>query len=330
MKAENLMEITRVLKLEGDAILQCAQRLEASPEAGAQMDKALDLFKSTLEQGGKIVVTGVGKSGKIAQKIAATLSSTGSLAVFLHPTEGLHGDIGVVTSRDAILAMSHTGNTEEILKLVPSLRTLRVPIVGMGGNDQSVLAQKCDVWLDTSVSQEACPHGLAPTTSTTLALALGDAIAVTLMKLRGFKSTDFAANHPGGSLGKRLTLRVSDLMQRGDAVGTVTKETPIDEVIGCHTKKNLGAVLVVEGSKLLGIITDGDIRRALRHRDRFFDFKAKDVMSTKPVTIDPDQMAQEALTLMENRPNQISCLAVVDAQGNWAGVIRLHDLVRNL
>ena len=320
-------EITRVLSIEGKAILACADRL-GHEQARLELEKALSFFQKSLDQGGKIIVTGIGKSGKVAQKIAATLSSTGSLAVFLHPTEGLHGDLGVITPLDAVLALSYTGNTEELVRLLPSLKNLRVPIVGLGGNKQSKLAQECDVWIDGFVEQEACPHNLAPTTSTTLALALGDAIAVALMGLRGFDARSFAQNHPGGSLGRRLNLKVIDAMHRGEAIAAVGPDASMDEVVMISTKKHLGAVLVVEGPVLLGIITDGDIRRALQHREKFFQMKARDVMTRTPVTTTPETLAHKALELMQNRSSQIKELPVTDESGHWLGLVRLHDLVR--
>jgi arabinose-5-phosphate isomerase len=326
---EVIPEVVRVLQLEGQSILQCAERLSVHSVAD-QFSRALEILHRCLELGGKIVVTGLGKSGKVAQKIAATLSSTGSLAVYLHPTEGLHGDLGLIRSPDVVLALSYTGNTDEIVRLIPSLKSLRVPIIGMGGNSQSRLAVECEAWIDAQVDQEACPHNLAPTTSTTLALALGDALAVTLMQLRGFDSKSFAQNHPGGSLGRRLSLKVEGLMHSGNAVPIVRKNTLMREVIVISTQKKLGAVLVVENEKLLGIITDGDIRRALQHEEKFFQLSAEQVMTLNPVTATPDMMAQTALELMENIPSQISVLPVVDRQGSWKGILRLHDLVRAL
>ncbi|NDD92147.1 KpsF/GutQ family sugar-phosphate isomerase, partial [bacterium] len=201
------------LKIEAQALVRASERFESDTAAGKALLKAVALIRDRLDNGGKVVVTGLGKSGKIAQKIAATLASTGSLSVFLHPTEGLHGDLGIVTPADTLLALSHTGNTEEILKLSAAIKSMGVPVVGMGGNSDSQLAEMSDAWIDAQVEQEACPHNLAPTASTTLALALGDALAVTLMKLRGFDPKAFAMNHPGGSLGRRLQLKVRDVMQ---------------------------------------------------------------------------------------------------------------------
>jgi len=333
-KLDALAEVKRVLQMEGDAILKCLERLQSHESSHARdaIEKALRHFQKALEQGGKIVVTGLGKSGKIGQKIAATMCSTGSLAVYLHPTEGLHGDIGLISPKDAVLALSYTGNTDELVRLMPSLKSLRVPVVGVGGNPQSQLAQLSDVWIDAAVHSEACPHNLAPTSSTTLALALGDALAMALMQLRGFDAANFAQNHPGGALGRRLNLRVSDIMHQGDAVPCVQVTAPVDEVLMFSTQKRLGAVLVVDrdGRKLLGIVTEGDIRRALQHREKFFTMKASEIMTKAPVTVRGDQLAKEALDLMENRPHQISVLPVVDEMGHWQGLIRLHDLVRAL
>lgn len=320
-------EILRVLKMEADAIRACGERMERAAKP-ALPDAVLEIHR-VLENGGKIIVTGMGKSGKIAQKIAATLSSTGSLAVYLHPSEGLHGDLGIVTAQDIVLALSYTGNTEELLQLVPSLKSRNIPIIGMGGNPNSRLAGACRFWIDAKVEQEACPQNLAPTTSTTLALALGDAMAVALMRLRGFDADSFAQNHPGGSLGKRLNLKTRDLMKTGDDVGTVTASTAMDEIVLTLTRKKLGAVLVTEGNRLLGLITEGDLRRALQHKERFFTLRAADIMTRTPVTVRPDTPASEALVLMQERESQISVLPVVSSKGEWEGLLRLHDLVRS-
>lgn len=322
------LNAVRVLALEAQAILECAERLRQEDLAQSFV-KALVLFQRALDAGGKIIVTGVGKSGKVGQKIASTLSSTGNLAVFIHPTEGLHGDIGLVQPQDAVLALSYTGNTEEIVQLIPSFKVRKIPLVGLGGNPLSKLAKQCDAWIDALVRMEACPHNLAPTSSTTLSLALGDAIAVSLMQLRGFNAQEFAKNHPGGSLGRKLTLKVRDLMHQHSSVPVLGPHSTMDEVVIAATEKKLGAVLVVEGPRLLGIITDGDIRRSLQYREKFFTFQAEQVMTRHPVTVHLDVMAQEALELMENRPSQISVLPVVDEVGNWRGLVRLHDLIQS-
>ncbi len=324
--AKTITEVRRVLRMEGEAILAAAERFATGAHADS-MTRAVEILRTALDHGGKIVVTGVGKSGKVGQKIAATLSSTGSFAVFLHPTEGLHGDLGVVSSKDAILALSYTGNTEELSRLFPSFKVLGVPVVSICGNGQSKLATSSDAWLDGSVDREACPHNLAPTTSTTLALAIGDAIAVALMQLRSFDQKAFAQNHPGGSLGRKLHLRVLDVMHQGSAAAAVSASASMDEVVVESTKKKLGAVLVVEGTKLLGIITDGDLRRALQHKEKFFSLKAEQVMTRNPITVESETMATQALQLMENRPSQIAVLPVVSASGDWLGIVRLHDLI---
>ncbi len=322
-------EVLRVLQLEAEGIQACADRLRSGATAPA-FEKAVHLLADALGSGGKLVVTGLGKSGKVAQKIAATFCSTGSLAVFLHPTEGLHGDLGVVDPKDCVLAFSQTGNTDEVLRLVPTLRRLGVKLIGVAGNAQSQLAQQADVWLDSSIPQEACPHNLAPTTSTTLALAMGDALAVALMRLRGFDAEAFARNHPGGALGRRLTLTVADCMQRPELIGTVSRDASMDEVVVAATRSALGGVLVVDGPRLLGLITDGDIRRALSRREQFFQLKAAEIMTVQPITARADELAATALERMENRPRQLSVLPVVDPEGHWKGLVRIHDLVRLL
>ncbi len=322
-------EMIRVLSVEAQAIAQCAERFR-DPQHRETLSRVLDLVKKKLEQGGKIIVSGVGKSGKIGQKIAATLCSTGNLSVFLHPTEGLHGDLGVVRAQDIILALSNTGNTDELVQLLPSLKKEGISVIAICGNPHSKLVEHSDLWIDASVEQEACPHDLVPTSSTTLTLAIGDALAIALMQMRGFDSRSFAKLHPGGTLGRRLHLKVSDLMHQGSAVATLGPQASMDEVVMAATEKKLGAVLIVDGTKLLGLITDGDIRRALKHKEKFFKMTAAEVMTTKPFTIGLESMAQDALEQMENRPSQINVLPVVDSNGNWKGLIRLHDLVRTL
>lgn len=327
---DSVSEIVRVLKIEGQAILHSIERIESS-QAGKEIRKGMTLLYDALARGGKIVVTGIGKSGKVGQKIAATLNSTGSLAVFLHPTEGLHGDLGVVVSGDVILALSYTGNTEELIRLLPSLRSRQIPVVAITGNAQSKLATQADAWIDGFVSQEACPHNLAPTSSTTLALALGDAIAITLMQMRGFDPNAFARNHPGGSLGSRLTLQVQDVMHTGDQLPQLGPQALMDEVAIVLTQYKMGGVLICDSDQnLLGLITEGDLRRALQHRDQFFELRAQDVMTRQPVTVTPQMMAIAALDLMRNRPSQISVLPVVAEKGRVEGILRLHDLIQSL
>jgi arabinose-5-phosphate isomerase len=227
-----------------------------------------------------------------------------------------------------VIALSYTGNTEEIAQLLRSLKSRKIPVISLCGKAESRLARESDVWLDASVVQEACPHNLAPTSSTTLALVIGDALAVSLMKVRGFDARAFAQNHPGGSLGRRLSLHVSAIMHPANEVATVGPDASMDEVVVEGTHKNLGAVLVVQEGKLLGLITDGDLRRALKKRELFFDLKAKEVMTSSPITIRADQLAYDALEIMENRPSQIKELPVVNGEGVVLGLVRLHDLVR--
>lgn len=323
-------DIMQVLRTEAQALVACADRISTHAPSAQALEEAVQTLKKTLDSGGKIVTSGLGKSGKIAQKIASTLSSTGSLAIYLHPTEALHGDLGMISEKDSLLALSQTGNTDELVKLAMALKARKVTIVTLCGNLKSRLAECSNVVIDSSVSKEACPLNLAPTASSTLALALGDAISVSLMNLRGFKKEDFAKNHPGGSLGRQLNLKVSDLMIPLEKVATLSETAPIDEVIRQSTEKKQGGVLVTRGSQLLGIITDGDLRRSLSRREKFFELQAKEVMTANPVTVKTLALAKEALDLMENRPSQISVLPVVDEQGQCAGLIRLHDLARLL
>lgn len=327
-----LNDLSAVLDLEARAIAEVARKVrDPASDASKRLVRSVEIIAKRLEQGGRVVVVGLGKSGKVGQKISATLSSTGCPSLFLHPTEALHGDLGMVTKNDVVLALSYTGNTDELIKLIPALKALDVPVISIVGHSESRLAKASHEWIDGSVEAEACPHNLAPTTSTTVALALGDALAIALMKLREFDAESFAKNHPGGALGRRLTLRVEDLMHQGQAVPTVAPGASMDDVVSFSTQKKLGVVLVCEADgKLLGIITDGDLRRALKHRERFFQMTASEVMTRQPIAAHPKMMAREALELMENRPSQISILPVVDDAGAWQGVIRLHDLVQLL
>ncbi len=327
-----LKSLISVLELESRAVHAAAERLSTNPQARHGILNAVRILQETLEKGCKIVVTGIGKSGKIGEKIAATFSSTGSLAIFLHPTEGLHGDLGVVNAGDCVLAISHTGNTEELIRLIPSLKSRRARILALCGHPQSRLVKLADAWIDSSIEQEACPHNLAPTSSTTLALSLGDALAVTLMRLRGFDAQAFALNHPGGSLGARLTLTVADLMHPvGETLSPLAPSATMDEVLLASTRQKLGAVLITgPDGRLAGLITDGDIRRALSHRERFFGLIAESVMTRSPTTTQPTELAWTALEKMENRPSQISVLPVVDSDEKAVGLLRLHDLVRTL
>lgn len=274
---------------------------------------------------GRLVVSGIGKSAIIAQKIVATLNSTGTAALFMHAADAIHGDLGMIRKEDAIMVISKSGDSPEIKVLVPLIKGFGNKLIGMVGNTSSFLATHADLVLNTTVSQEACPNNLAPTTSTTAQMVMGDALAVCLMDLKGFKSEDFARYHPGGTLGKKLYLRIQDLVNQ-NAKPSVLKNTDIPKVIMEITKSRLGAVAVVnEEYKLEGIITDGDIRRMLEKTTKIDELKAVDIMSLTPKTIEAEKLAVEALDQMRN--NNISQLLVVD-HGKYAGVVHLHDLVR--
>jgi arabinose-5-phosphate isomerase len=317
-------QVAELLQLEADALHECARRIDH-----AQVTRALELL---MDSRGKIVLVGMGKSGLIARKIAATFTSTGSVAVYLHPSDGLHGDLGIVTADDAVIVLSHSGETDELTAMLPYLKRRHVPVIAILGNLSSTLARNVDVVLDASVDREACPFDLAPTTSTTVALAIGDALALTLMQLKGLTSEDFALNHPAGRLGKRLSLTVADLMHSGEDNPTVSLATSWIEVVTSITRGGLGAVNVVnEKGILAGIITDGDLRRAIQKRkpDQLGNLNAEEFMTSNPVTTLPDELAYSALQLMENRPSQISVLPVVDTTRRCLGLLRLHDLVRS-
>lgn len=278
---------------------------------------------------GKVIVTGVGKSGLIGRKIASTLSSTGTLAVFLHPGEGIHGDLGIVKRLDIILLISKSGETDEILALLPSLRKIGCTIVSIVGNPYSTLAKNSDYFINASIEREACPLNLAPTCSTTVTLVLGDAIATILTKLRGFRPMDFALFHPGGNLGKKLLLRVGDVMHSGDENPVTNENTLMRDVLVDMTRKAMGAISVVDGrSRLVGVITDGDLRRAIQKEDKLLTMSAKEIMTGDPITITKDAMAIDALELMENRPSQIMVLPVVNEDNIPIGMVRVHDLVK--
>jgi len=308
-----------VVRIDADALRPLADRL-AGPMAQA-FAGAVDCLYSC---GGRVVVTGMGKSGLVARKIAATLSSTGTPSLFLHPVEAVHGDLGMIVRGDVVLALSQSGDTEEILNLVPNIKRLDVKLLAMTGEVRSMLAQAADVVLDCSVAQEACSLGLAPTASTTTMVALGDALAVALAEKRGFKEEDFADLHPGGKLGKKLA-RVSRLMHAGEAIPRVAPHTPMSEVIYEMSRKQLGIAMVTEGDKLVGIISDGDLRRLLERRGKdVLDLKAGECMTRNPQTIRPDEFAAAALNVMEQK--KITSLAVVGDDGRLQGVIHLHDL----
>ncbi len=317
-----------VVRIEAEALRALADRI-AGPMAKAFKHAAELLYGCE----GRVVVTGMGKSGIIARKIAATLNSTGTPALFMHPVEAVHGDLGMVVSGDVVLALSASGETEEILRLLATLKRLQVPLIAMTcdeiaagsrRNARSTLAAAANVALDCSVAKEACSLGLAPTASTTTMLALGDALAMTLAERRGFQEEDFANLHPGGKLGKRLA-RVESLMHSGDAVPRVTPKTKMPDVIYEMSRKKLGMTAVVDGKTLVGVISDGDLRRLLEKRGKdALDLTAGQCMTKSPKTIDPQEFAATALALMEEM--KITSLAVVGSKGKLEGIVHLHDL----
>jgi arabinose-5-phosphate isomerase len=317
-------EVLDYLRVESQAISQTAARLDQK-----QVERVIELLAKCQ---GKVVVFGVGKSGIIAQKIAATMTSTGTAALYLHPSDALHGGLGIVRADDVVMMLSNSGETDEILAMLPYLKNRAVPIVALVGNLQSSLAARADAVLDCSVDEEACPLKLAPTTSTTVTLALGDALAMTLMRAKGVTVDDFAVNHPGGRLGKRLTLRVSDLMHTGPANPTLTAGASWIEAIRAISAGGLGAVSIVdEAGRLAGLITDGDLRRTLERKAHaeLEHLACGDFMTRNPIAVSPRLLAFDALRLMEDRPSQIAVLPVVDDDHRSVGLLRLHDIVRS-
>lgn len=330
-KIQNHTSVVQLLRLEAAAIEAAAERLQP-----ASVERAIELLSCC---NNKVVLLGVGKSGVIAQKIAQTLTSTGTVAVFLHPSDAQHGSLGVITPGDVVIALSNSGETDEIIHLLPALKHRQVELIAIVGNTNSTLARHAAIVLDASVDQEACPLNLAPTTSTTVALAIGDALAMTLMQIKNLTAEEFAANHPAGRLGKRLTLLVADLMHPSPNVAPAATWLEVVQAIG---KFGLGAVTVVdETGKLVGIVTDGDLRRAVEkvmmqkilvqniEPENLRALTAQNMMTSQPVAVAPDNLAYDALQLMENRQSQISVLPVVDANLICVGLLRIHDVVRS-
>ena len=308
----------RVLRLEAEAILALIDKLDD------HLDRAVEL----LHRGaGRVIVTGMGKSGIIGRKIAATLASTGTPAYFLHPAAGVHGDLGMVARGDVVLALSNSGETDEVLAIVPALKRLGVPIVLLTGSPQSTLARQCEVVLDASVSEEACPMNLAPTSSTTAALALGDALAMVLLERRGLRPEDFAALHPRGTLGWRALFRVADLMHTGEAVPTVREADRMKDVIVEMTRKRLGMTTVVDATgRLVGVITDGDLRRLHLEGEPITELAAGRVATRGAKLIGAEELAAKALEVMETFA--ITSLVIVDREQRPVGVVHLHDILR--
>jgi arabinose-5-phosphate isomerase len=308
----------RVFRLEAEAILGLIPKLDE------RFDRAVDLLHRCA---GRVIVTGMGKSGLIGRKIAATLASTGTPAYFLHPAEGVHGDLGVVARGDVVLALSNSGETDEVLAILPPLKRLGVPLVLLTGSPASTLARQCEVVLDVSVPEEACPMNLAPTSSTTAALAAGDALAMVLLELRGLRPEDYAALHPRGTLGWRALFRVVDLMHAGDAVPVVREEAPLKDVIAEMTRKNFGMTTVVDtGGRLVGVFTDGDLRRLYLTGEPGMELRAGQLATRTPKLIRADELAAKALDVMETF--QITSLVIVDGGHRPVGLIRMHDILR--
>ena len=278
---------------------------------------------------GRVVTTGMGKAGAIARKIAATLASTGTPALFLHPAEGVHGDLGAVTREDVVLALSYSGESDEIVRILPTLKRIGSPIIAICGNNQSTLSRASKIWLNCHVESEACPLGLAPTTSAIAMLSLGDALSLVAMEARGFTREDFALYHPAGTLGRRLIMRVSDVMRTGDLMSISKINTVLREVLFDITRAGAGASFIVDDSgKLVGIITDGDVRRVLLKDNDALDRPAGDVMGRNPLTIEGDLLAVEALSILEESPRRPGEAPVVDDEGKPVGLLMLKDLLR--
>ena len=293
---------------------------------GDEFVKAVDILLNTR---GKVIVTGIGKSGLVGRKIASTMSSLGTPAIFLHIGEAAHGDLGVIDSQDSVMILSFSGETEEVTTILPTIKRLGIPLIGITGNLNSTLARYSDVVLYVGITREACPFGLAPTSSTTVMIALGDALSVTLMRLRGLTEEDFAAVHPAGALGKSLLLRVEDLMHTGDEIPRVDEEEVMEKVILEITSKRLGITGVFKGEKLVGCISDGDLRRSLeKYREEMLKMNAAEIMTENPKTITPDALASRALRIMEE--HAITSLFVTPKEGSKdvIGIIHIHDILK--
>src|SRR5262245_15647478 len=324
MTQDHLADIQQVLRIESDAIALTATRLDRQ-----QVEQVVELLANCR---GKVVILGVGKSGIIGQKIAATMTSAGTAALYLHPSDALHGGLGIVQQDDVVIVMSNSGETDEIVLMLPYLKPRGVPIIAIVGNVNSTLARRADVVLDASVDKEACPLNLAPTSSTKVELGIGDALAMTVMKVKGVTPDDFAVNHPAGQLGKRLTLRVADLMHGENETPVIGVGSSWVQVVRAISRGGLGAVCVINClGRLAGIITDGDLRRAIEQtsHESLAKLTGDDFMTRKPVVVTPEMLAFDALRLMEDRPSQISVLPVVDQDGMCVGLIRVHDIVRS-
>jgi arabinose-5-phosphate isomerase len=306
----------RTVRMEAEAVLALEPRIDASFESACR------IFLGTK---GRVVVTGMGKSGHIATKIAATLASTGTPAFFVHPGEASHGDMGMITAQDSVLALSNSGTTAELVMLIPLLKRLGIPLVSMTGNPQSTLAQAADAHIDSGVATEACPLDLAPTSSTTTALVLGDALAIALLEARGFTAEDFAFSHPGGALGRKLLLKVEDVMRSGADIPRVSVQTPLAQALLEISNKGLGMTTVEDETGLAGVFTDGDLRRALDARIDINATTIGELMTPRALTVKAGTLAAEAMRIMDD--NRVSALVVLDARGKVAGVVHLLGLL---
>jgi arabinose-5-phosphate isomerase len=317
---DNMLDIARkVLKIEAEAVAGLIEKLDGNFEQAV---------KVIYESSGRVVVTGMGKSGLVGKKIAATLASTGTPSFFMHPAEASHGDLGMVTSHDALIAISNSGETEELVGLIPFVKRFSIRLIAMTGNPLSTISRAADVSLDVSVKEEACTLGIVPTASTTAALAMGDALAVALLSKRGFKEEDFAFFHPRGALGKKLLTRVEDLMHSGGALPLISPDMPMTRAVVEISSKRLGvAVVAGPDGKTLGIITDGDVRRGIEKWGKtFFDLSAVDVMSKNPKTVAVHELAARALSIMEEL--SVTALVVPDEHDRAVGIIHIHDILR--
>jgi arabinose-5-phosphate isomerase len=317
---DNMLDIARkVLKIEAEAVAGLIEKLDGNFEQAV---------KVIYESSGRVVVTGMGKSGLVGKKIAATLASTGTPSFFMHPAEASHGDLGMVTSHDALIAISNSGETEELVGLIPFVKRFSIRLIAMTGNPLSTISRAADVSLDVSVKEEACTLGIVPTASTTAALAMGDALAVALLSKRGFKEEDFAFFHPRGALGKKLLTRVEDLMHSGGALPLISPDMPMTRAVVEISSKRLGVAVVADpDGKTLGIITDGDVRRGIEKWGKtFFDLSAVDVMSKNPKTIAVHELAARALSIMEEL--SVTALVVPDEHDRAVGIIHIHDILR--
>ena len=316
---EILQKGKRVIAIEGKSVLSLQERIN---------DQFVEAIKLISNCNGRVIISGIGKSGIIARKIVSTMNSTGTPALFLHPSDAVHGDLGIIQKDDVIICISYSGSTAEMVRLIPVIKRIGVKIIAMVGNTNSYLAEQANVFLDISVEEEACPLNLAPTSSSTATLVIGDALAVTLLEEKNFTKEDFAFYHPAGSLGKRLLMKIEDIMVKGKDMPIVNTETPLKDTILTITRKRLGATCVVDKTdKLVGIVTDGDLRRALQNSENLTNLTTKDIMTSEPKVIKSNILAASALTIMEQY--NITQLIVIDDEHKPIGMVHIHELVKS-